>query len=52
MRISSVCCGLGVFGDVLAGGAFALSLQPSNHFFDISPSNDGYVAPRNVGWFG
>ena len=39
---------LSIIATALAGGAFALSWQPSNHFFDFSPSNDGYVAPRNV----
>ena len=39
---------LAIISLALAGGAFTLSWQPSNHFFDFSPSNDGYVAPRNV----
>ena len=39
---------LAIIGVALAGGAFALSWQPSNHFFDFSPSNDGYVAPKNI----
>lgn len=39
---------LAIIGLALAGGAFALSWQPSNHFFDFSPSNDGYVAPKDI----
>ena len=39
---------LAIIGVALAGGAFALSWQPSNQFFDFSPANDGFVAPRDI----
>ena len=39
---------LAIIATALAGGAFALSWQSSNHFFDFSPANDGFVAPRDI----
>jgi len=39
---------LAMIGVALAGGAFALSWQPWNKFFDVSPANDGFVAPRGI----
>jgi S1-C subfamily serine protease len=32
----------------LAAGAFLLAWGPGDHYFDFSPANDGYVAPRNI----
>ena len=32
----------------LAAGAFLMSWQPSNHYFDFSPTDDGFVAPRDI----
>ena len=40
---------LAIIATALAGGAFALSWQSSSHFFDFSPANDGFVAPRDIG---
>lgn len=39
---------LGIIATPLAAGAFLLAWQPSNHFFDFSPSNDGFVTPRDI----
>ena len=39
---------LAIIATALGGGAFALSWQSSNHFFEFSPANDGFVAPRNI----
>ena len=33
----------------LAAGAFIFGFQPAKHFTNFSPSNDGYVPPRNIG---
>ena len=39
---------LAIIATALAGGAFALSWQSSNHFLDFSPANDGFVEPRDI----
>ena len=39
---------LTIIATALAGGAFALSWQSANYFFDFSPANDGFVAPRDI----
>ena len=39
---------LAIIATPLAAGAFLLSWQPSNQFFDFSPANDGFVAPRDI----
>lgn len=39
---------LSIIAAAMGAGAFALSWQSSNHFFDFSPANDGYVAPRDI----
>jgi len=39
---------LAIIATPLAAGAFLLSWQPSNHFFDFSPTNDGFVMPRDI----
>jgi serine protease Do len=39
---------LAIIATPLAAGAFLLSWQPSNHFFQFAPEYDGYVAPRDV----
>ena len=39
---------LAIIATPLAAGAFLLSWQPSNHYFDFAPEYDGYVAPRNI----
>lgn len=39
---------LAIIATALAGGAFALSWQSSNHFFEFAPANDGFVAPRDI----
>jgi serine protease Do len=39
---------LAIIATALAGGAFVLSWQSSNHFFEFSPANDGFVAPRDI----
>lgn len=40
---------LAILATPLAAGAFLLSWAPSNHFNNSSPSNDGFVAPRDIG---
>lgn len=39
---------LAIIATSLAGGAFVMSWQSSNHFFDFTPANDGYVAPLDI----
>lgn len=39
---------LGILAVPLAAGAFLLSWSPANTYFNQSPSNDGYVAPRDI----
>ena len=39
---------LAIMATPLAAGAFLMSWQPSNHFFDFSPTNDGFVVPRDI----
>ena len=39
---------LAIIATALGAGAFALSWQSSSHFFKHSPTNDGYVPPRNI----
>lgn len=45
---SSFIAFLAIIATALAGGAFALSWQSSSHFFEFSPANDGFVAPRDI----
>ena len=45
---SSFIAFLAIIATALAGGAFALSWQSSNHFFESAPANDGFVAPRDI----
>ncbi len=33
----------------LAAGAFVFSFEPSRHFYNYSPTHDGYVPPRDLG---
>jgi serine protease Do len=39
---------LAIIATPLAAGAFLLSWQPSNHYFDFAPEYDGYVEPRDI----
>ena len=39
---------LAILATPLAAGAFLLSWGPGDHWFDFSPKNDGYVAPRDI----
>ena len=39
---------LAIIATPLAAGAFLLSWEPSNHYFDFAPEYDGYVAPRDI----
>lgn len=39
---------LSIIATAFAAGAFILSWQPSNHFFNFSPQRDGYVSPRDI----
>ena len=39
---------LAIIATPLAAGAFLLSWEPSNHYFNFAPEYDGYVAPRNI----
>ena len=39
---------LAILATPLAAGAFLLSWGPGDHWFDFSPKNDGFVAPRDI----
>ena len=39
---------LAIIATPLAAGAFLMSWGPGNQYFNFSPSNDGYVAPRDI----
>jgi serine protease Do len=39
---------LAIIATPLAAGAFLLSWEPSNHYFNFAPEYDGYVAPRDI----
>ena len=39
---------LAIIATPLAAGAFFLSWEPANHYFDFAPEYDGYVAPRDI----
>jgi S1-C subfamily serine protease len=39
---------LAIIATPLAAGAFLLSWEPSNHYFNFAPEHDGYVAPRDI----
>ena len=39
---------LAIIATPLAAGAFLMAWGPGNHYFDFSPANDGYVAPRDI----
>ena len=39
---------LAIIATPLAAGAFLMAWGPGNHYFDFSPENDGYVAPRDI----
>lgn len=39
---------LAIIATALAGGAFVMSWQSSNHFFNFTPDKDGYVAPLDI----
>jgi S1-C subfamily serine protease len=39
---------LAILATPLAAGAFLLAWGPGDHYFDFSPANDGYVAPRDI----
>jgi S1-C subfamily serine protease len=39
---------LAILATPLAAGAFLLAWGAGNQFFDYSPANDGYVAPRDI----
>ena len=39
---------LAIIATPMAAGAFILSWEPSNHYFNFAPEYDGYVAPRDI----
>jgi serine protease Do len=39
---------LAIIATPLAAGAFLLAWGPGDHYFDFAPTNDGYVAPRDI----
>lgn len=39
---------MAIIATPLAAGAFLMAWGPGNHYFDFSPANDGYVAPRDI----
>lgn len=39
---------LAIIATPLAAGAFLMAWGPGNNYFDFSPTNDGYVAPRDI----
>ncbi len=39
---------LAIIATPLAAGAFLMSWGPGDHYFDFAPTNDGFVAPRDI----
>ena len=39
---------LAIIATPVAAGAFLLSWGPGDHYFDFAPTNDGFVAPRDI----
>ena len=37
-----------VIATPLAAGAFLMSWGPGDHYFNFAPTNDGFVAPRDI----